>query len=51
MNQLSYEVACDRFGALGFRFQGNLAKGIADTIEMLHGVRWGIPGGVPSRGG
>ena len=35
MNQLSYEVSCDRFVAQGFRFAGNLRRGIADTIGLL----------------
>ena len=35
MNQLSYEVSCDRFKALGFDFSGNLRKGIGETISQL----------------
>lgn len=35
MNQLSYEVSCDRFKALGFDFSGSLRKGIGDTILQL----------------
>jgi UDP-glucose 4-epimerase len=35
MNQLSYEVACDRFLGKGFRFIGDLRRGIADTIGLL----------------
>jgi nucleoside-diphosphate-sugar epimerase len=39
MNQLSYEVSCERFRALGFRFQGSLPRAIADTVSLLRGVR------------
>ncbi len=39
MNQLSYHVSCDRFRGLGFAFQGDLERGIAETIGMLKGVR------------
>ncbi|MEY2518167.1 MAG: hypothetical protein QOJ89_5531 [bacterium] len=39
MNQLSYDVANQRFIAQGFEFQGSLERGIADTIELLKGVR------------
>ncbi|HEY3044866.1 MAG TPA: SDR family oxidoreductase [Vicinamibacterales bacterium] len=35
MNQLSYEVSCDRFAAQGFRCAGNLRRGIADTMALL----------------
>jgi len=35
MNQLSYEVKCDRFLAEGFSFSGDLKRGIAETIELL----------------
>lgn len=35
MNQLSYEVASARFQALGFRFQGNLARDLGETISLL----------------
>lgn len=35
MNQLSYEVACDRFKALGFKFQGSLERAVADTVALL----------------
>lgn len=38
MNQLSYTVSCDKFRALGFTFQGNLAQGIAETIALLRGI-------------
>jgi len=39
MNQLSYTVLNDRFKALGFEFRGSLDKGIAETIELLGGIR------------
>ena len=35
MNQLSYEVSCDRFVSEGFRFSGDLKRGIGDTINWL----------------
>jgi UDP-glucose 4-epimerase len=35
MNQLSYEVANDRFKGLGFKFKGKLEKGIEATIKLL----------------
>jgi UDP-glucose 4-epimerase len=39
MNQLSYEVACERFEAKGFRFQGKMEEGIKATLELLRNVR------------
>jgi len=35
MNQLSYEVSCDRFLGEGFCFAGNLRRGIGETINFL----------------
>lgn len=35
MNQLSYTVMNDKFAHLGFKFEGSLETGIADTIQML----------------
>ncbi len=35
MNQLSYKVSCERFEAEGFRFVGDLRRGISDTINLL----------------
>ena len=35
MNQLSYEVMCDRFKSKGFVFSGNMRRGIQDTIELI----------------
>jgi nucleoside-diphosphate-sugar epimerase len=38
MNQLSYEVSCEKFKELGFHFKGNLAHGIGETIALINGV-------------
>lgn len=35
MNQLSYHVANQRFLKLGFQFQGELSKGISETIALI----------------
>ena len=35
MNQLSYEVMCDRFKSKGFVFSGNMRRGIEETIDLL----------------
>jgi UDP-glucose 4-epimerase len=35
MNQLSYEVSGDKFKSTGFTFNGNLKRGIKDTISLL----------------
>ncbi len=35
MNQLSYEVSCERFKAEGFIFTGDLRRGIGETIGLL----------------
>ena len=35
MNQLSYEVSCDRFLGKGFKFVGDLRRGIAETLGLL----------------
>ena len=35
MNQLSYRVASDRFANMGFKFKGNLKRGVGDTIRLL----------------
>ena len=35
MNQLSYEVSCERFLAEGFVFAGALRRGIGETISLL----------------
>lgn len=39
MNQLSYNVANDKFRRLGFTFEGRLEQGIAETIRLIRGVR------------
>lgn len=42
MNQLSYYVSNERFQNQGFEFKGDLGRGIAQTIELLKGIRqWG----------
>ena len=35
MNQLSYEVSCERFVGCGFSFTGDLRRGIGQTIALL----------------
>ena len=35
MNQLSYEVNCDRIIKTGFEAKGNLQQGISNTIDLL----------------
>lgn len=35
MNQLSYEVSCDRFKSLGFEFAGDLARSIGASVALL----------------
>ena len=35
MNQLSYEVSCERFNSLGFTFTGELRDGIGKTMKLL----------------
>lgn len=35
MNQLSYEVSCERFMSEGFAFAGDLRRGIGETISLL----------------
>jgi UDP-glucose 4-epimerase len=35
MNQLSYEVLCDKFKSTGFEFSGNVKTGIKNTISLL----------------
>ena len=43
MNQLSYHVVSKRIQELGFRFEGNLTKGIQETLQQLKGVRNKLP--------
>jgi UDP-glucose 4-epimerase len=35
MNQLSYEVSCERFASAGFRPYGDLRHGIGETVALL----------------
>jgi len=35
MNQLSYEVSCERFTSQGFVFAGDLKRGIGETVSLL----------------
>ncbi|MEI8033247.1 MAG: SDR family oxidoreductase [Chlorobiaceae bacterium] len=35
MNQLSYEVSCERFLSKGFNFAGDLRRGVGETISLL----------------
>jgi UDP-glucose 4-epimerase len=35
MNQLSYEVSCERFISEGFVFAGDLRRGVGDTVSLL----------------
>jgi UDP-glucose 4-epimerase len=39
MNQLSYHVLNERFKRLGFGFKGDLESGIADTLQLLKGLK------------
>jgi UDP-glucose 4-epimerase len=39
MNQLSYEVACEKFRAVGFEFRGSLAGEIARSIALIRNAR------------
>lgn len=39
MNQLSYEVSCERFTSLGFTFTGDLRHGVDQTIDLLRHAR------------
>ena len=38
MNQLSYTVANSKFQEAGFRFEGDLEAGIADTLRLIQGI-------------
>lgn len=42
MNQLSYEVSCERFMSKGFTFAGDLRRGIGETIGLLRQANAGI---------
>jgi UDP-glucose 4-epimerase len=39
MNQLSYEVSCERFTSQGFTFSGDLRRGVGETIGLLRKCR------------
>jgi len=38
MNQLSYDVMCNKFQGTGFEFKGNLRKSLDDTISLIKGA-------------
>ena len=42
MNQLSYEVSCDRFMQKGFTFEGDIHRGIGETIAWLGKANVGV---------
>ena len=37
-------MLCDKFKALGFGFEGDLSRGIHETLELLHNARAGAFG-------
>ncbi|HEY2934915.1 MAG TPA: SDR family oxidoreductase [Acidobacteriota bacterium] len=39
MNQLSYTVSCEKFQSRGFRFSGDLAEGIRETVSLIRNTR------------
>lgn len=39
MNQLSYTVSSEKFRGLGFEFSGELRKQVAQSVQLLSGVR------------
>lgn len=41
MNQLSYNVLCEKFKSRGFVFRGEIEKSIGETISMLRNIRFG----------
>lgn len=41
MNQLSYEVSCERFVNQGFTFAGDLRRGIGETLALLRQANTG----------
>jgi len=43
MNQLSYEVCNERFKSTGFRFRGDIAQSIQETIDMLKNASTASP--------
>jgi len=40
MNQLSYEVSCERFLSKGFVFAGDLRRGVGETISLLRNANY-----------
>lgn len=42
MNQLSYEVSCDRFISTGFNFAGDMRRGIGETVALLKSANSGV---------
>lgn len=38
MNNLSYDVSCEKIKALGFVPGGSLERGVKDTVELLQGI-------------
>ncbi len=38
MNQLSYEVSCERFRDRGFSFAGDIRRGVGETVALLAGA-------------
>lgn len=38
MNQLSYDVMCEKFEATGFKATGNLKKSLKETIDLIKGA-------------
>ncbi len=39
MNQLTYTVLSDKFKKEGFRFKGDIASGVKDTLNLLKGLK------------
>jgi len=39
MNQLSYTVSSEKFQSRGFRFRGDLAEGIRETVSLIRNTR------------
>lgn len=40
MNQLSYEVSCQKFRKLGFIFNGNIKNGIGEIINLINNANF-----------
>ena len=43
MNKLSYHVVAEKIQALGFKFEGDLAIGIRETLQQLEGISGKLP--------